>query len=116
MLRCYRYFIVISLTILTFSTTLPRFILVAVLLGTGWALLYPSLLIYVIESAGSARGPALGTFTGLADLGMGMGPMIMGIVIQWTSYPMMFLCLALSGVINFLYFCYAIGKKRKDVD
>jgi len=109
--------IIISLAILTFSTTLPMFILVAVILGTGWALLYPSLLIYVIESAGSVRGPAMGTFTGLADLGAGIGPMIMGVILQWTSYPTMFLCLTLIGVINFLYFYYAIGEKRgKDVD
>ena len=103
--------IIISLTILTFSTTLPMFILVAVVLGIGWALLYPSLLIYAFENAGSARGPAMGTFTGLADFGAGIGPMIMGIILEWTSYPNMFLCLTLIGVINFLYFYYAIGRK-----
>jgi MFS family permease len=108
--------IIISLAILTFSTTLPMFILVAVVLGTGWALLYPSLLIYAIESAGSARGPAMATFTGLADLGAGIGPMIMGIILQWTNYPNMFFSLTLIGVINFFYFYYAIGKKGKEVD
>ena len=105
--------IIISLAILTFSATLPMFVLVAVILGTGWALLYPSLLIYVIESAGSAQGPAMATFTGLADLGGGIGPMIMGVILQWTSYPIMFLSLTLIGVINFLYFCFAIGKRGK---
>jgi len=108
--------IIISLAILTFSTTLPMFILVAVVLGTGWALLYPSLLIYAIESAGSARGPAMATFTGLADLGAGIGPMIMGIILQWTNYPTMFFCLTLIGVTNFLYFYYAIGKKGEATD
>ncbi len=103
--------IIISLAILTFSTTLSMFILVAVVLGTGWALLYPSLLIYAIENADFDRGPAMGTFTGLADLGLCIGPMIMGVVIQRTSYPMMFFCLTLIGVINILYFHYAIGKK-----
>jgi len=105
--------IIISLAILTFSATLPMFVFVAVILGTGWALLYPSLLIYVIESAGSAQGPAMATFTGLADLGGGIGPMIMGVILQWTSYPIMFLSLTLIGVINFLYFCFAIGKRGK---
>ena len=108
--------IIISLAILTFSTTLSMFILVAVVLGTGWALLYPSLLIYAIENADFDRGPAMGTFTGLADLGLCIGPMIMGIIIQRTSYQMMFFCLTLIGVINFLYFYYAKGKKGKDVD
>jgi MFS family permease len=108
--------IIISLVILAFSTTLSMFILVAVVLGTGWSLLYPSLLIYAIENAGSDRGPAMGTFTGLADLGLCIGPMIMGIIIQRTSYPIMFFCLTLVGVINFLYFYYAMGKKGKDVE
>jgi MFS family permease len=108
--------IIISLAILTFSTTLSMFILVAVVLGTGWSLLYPSLLIYAIENAGSDRGPAMGTFTGLADLGLCIGPMIMGIIIQRTSYPIMFFCLTLIGVINFLYFYYAMGRKGKGVD
>jgi MFS family permease len=108
--------IFISMVILTFSTTLPMFILVAVILGTGWALLYPSLLIYAIENAGSAQGPAMGTFTALGDLGAGIGPMIMGIILQGTSYPIMFSCLALTGAINFLYFYYVIGKGKKKAD
>jgi len=108
--------IIISLAILTVSATLPMFILAAVLLGTGLALLYPSLLLYTIENAGSVRGPAMGTFTGFADLGMGAGPMIMGIIIQRTSYPMMFFCLTLIAVVNFIYFYYTIGKKRGRVE
>jgi MFS family permease len=108
--------IIISLAILTFSTTLSMFILVAVVLGAGWALVYPSLLIYAIENADSDRGPAMGTFTGLADLGVCIGPMIMGIIIQRTSYPIMFFCLTIIGVINLLYFCCAMGRKGKDVD
>jgi MFS family permease len=102
--------IIISMAILTFSATLPMFILVAVIFGTGWSLLYPSLLIYAIENAGVAPGPAMATFTGLADLGVGIGPMMMSIIVQWTSHPIMFFCLALIGVINLFYFYYTIGK------
>ena len=108
--------IFISMVILTFSTTLPMFILVAVIYGTGLALLFPSLLIYAIEKAGSAQGPAMGTFTALADLGTGLGPMMMGIILQGTSYPIMFSCLALTGAINFLYFYYVIGKRKRKAD
>ena len=105
--------IFIAMAILTFSTTLAMFILVAVILGTGWALLYPSLMIYVIEKAGSVQGPAMGTFTALGDLGAGIGPMIMGIILQGTSYPIMFSCLALTGAINFLYFYYVIERRGR---
>jgi MFS family permease len=108
--------VIISIAMLTFSTTLIMFILVAMILGTGWAFLYPSLVIYAIDNSGSARGPAIGTFTALADLGAGIGPMTMGIVLQWTNYPIMFSCLTLTGVINLLYFYYVIGKGKKKAD
>jgi MFS family permease len=104
--------VIISIVILTFSTTLPMFILVAIIFGTGWAFLYPSLVVYAVENSGPARGPAMGTFTALADLGAGIGPMIMGLILEWTNYPMMFILLALIGAINFLYFRYTIRKKR----
>jgi MFS family permease len=104
--------IIVSLVILILSTTLPMFIVVAVILGAGWSLLYPSIMIYAIENAGSAQGPAMGTFTALGDLGAGMGPMIMGIILQWTSYPVMFMSLTLIGILNFFFFHYAIAKKE----
>jgi MFS family permease len=107
--------VILSIVILTFSTTLPMFILVAIIFGTGWAFLYPSLVVYAVENSGSARGPAMGTFTALADLGAGIGPMIMGLILEWTNYPVMFIFLALIGAINFLYFYYTIRKKRKKV-
>ena len=55
----------------------------------------------------------MGTFTALGDLGAGMGPMIMGIILQWTSYPVMFFSLTLIGILNLLFFHYSIGKKEE---
>jgi MFS family permease len=101
----------ISMAILAFSESLPMFILVAVIWGGGHAFLFPSLLVYATEGIGSSRGPAMGTFSGLSDLGMSLGPVIMGVIIHLTSYPTMFLCLALAGVINFNYFYFFVRKK-----
>ena len=105
--------IVIGLIIFPFANSLEMFILVAVMLGTGWAFIYPILTIHVIESAGLERGPAMGTFTAIADLGAGLGPMVMGIVLEKTSYTIMFVCLIFTAVINFLYFYCAIAKKGR---
>jgi MFS family permease len=91
------------------------FILVAIIFGTGWAFLYPSLVVYTVDNSGSARGPAMGTFTALADLGAGIGPMILGLILEWTNYPIMFIFLALIGAANFLYFGYTFKRKRKKV-
>jgi MFS family permease len=106
--------LVISVTILAFSTTLTMFILAAVIWGMGTAFLYPSLVVYALDRAGSSRGPAMGTFTALTDLGAGMGSVIMGVILELTNYPIMFLCLALTGIINILYFYFAVRKKGRE--
>jgi MFS family permease len=103
---------IISMTILSFSTSLPMFILVAVIWGLGNALLIPSLVAYTLDRTGSP-GPAVGTFTAISDLGMILGPVIMGLIIHWTSYPIMFLCLALTGLINLNYFYFFAREKER---
>jgi MFS family permease len=102
---------IISMVILTFSKTLPMFILVAALWGIGNAFLGPALMAYTLDRVGSSVGPAMGTFTAISDLGMSLGPVIMGIIIHSTSYPIMFLCLALMGIINLNYFYFFVRIK-----
>jgi MFS family permease len=101
---------IISMVILAFSKTQPMFILVAVIWGSGHAFLIPTLVAYTLDRVGSP-GPAMGTFTAITDLGYSLGPVLMGIVIQTTSYPIMFLCLALTGFINLNYFYFFVRKK-----
>jgi predicted MFS family arabinose efflux permease len=103
---------IISMVILAFSKTLPMFILVAVIWGIGHAFLMPSLVVYALERVGSSPGPAMGTFTAISDLGVSLGPVIMGIIIHGAGYPIMFLCLALTGVINLSYFYFFVRKKE----
>ncbi|OGP66276.1 MAG: hypothetical protein A2169_03910 [Deltaproteobacteria bacterium RBG_13_47_9] len=102
---------IISMGILAFSKTLPMFILVAVIWGIGHAFLMPTLVVYALERAGSSPGPAMGTFTAITDLGVSLGPVTMGIIIHTAGYPIMFLCLALTGVINLNYFYFFVRKK-----
>jgi MFS family permease len=108
------YFItlcIISMILLAFSKTLPMFILVGVIWGIGAAFLIPALMAYTLDRAGSYRGPAMGIYTAFSDLGVSLGPVIMGIIIPWTGYSIMFLCLALVGVINLCYFYFFVRKK-----
>ena len=104
---------VVMMIILSLSETLPMFILVAVIWGIGSAFLFPALAIYALDLAESSPGPAMGMFTALQDLGIGLGPVIMGIIVRWTSYPVMFLCLALTGAINLNYFYFCVKKKGR---
>ena len=105
---------IISMTILAFSKTLPMFLLVAVIWGIGNTFLFPSLVAFALDRTGHLRGPAMGTFTAVADLGVGIGAVMMGLILNWTNYPTMFLCLALVGLINLLYFHFFIKKKGGD--
>jgi predicted MFS family arabinose efflux permease len=102
----------IAMIILTFSKTLPMFILSAVIWGMGNAFLFPTLVAYALDDAGPSRGPAMATFTAAADLGAGMGSVIMGLVLRFTNYRTMFLCLVLVGVINLYYFILSVRKRR----
>jgi len=102
---------IVAMILLSFSKNLPMFLLVAVVWGMGNAFFYPTLVAYATDVAGLSRGPAIGTYLALSDFGAGMGAVIMGIILQFTSYRIMFLCLALTGVINLLYFDRAVRKK-----
>lgn len=101
---------ILSMILLSFSKTLPMFIAVGIIWGIGHAFFFPTLVAYMLDRVGSSRGLAMGTFTGLHDLGVAIGPVAMGIVIHFTSYRVMFLILALLGFINLIYFY--LSKKK----
>ena len=101
---------IISMIILAFSKTLPMFILVAVIWGIGNAFLAPALIADALDRVGSSTGPAMGTFTAISDVGLTTGPVIMGIILQSASYPIMFMCLALIGIINLCYYKFFVRK------
>jgi MFS family permease len=104
---------ILTTLLLAFSHTLPMFIVVAVIWGIGTAFVFPALVALTLDLAGSARGPAIGTFTAFSDLGVGLGAVMMGIVLRWTNYQVMFFCLAFIGLVNVLYFISFARKKGK---
>lgn len=95
---------------LAFAKTLSIFIAVGALWGLGAAFLFPALMAFAMDRAGSSGGTAVGTFRALGDSGLALGPVIMGIVIPLTSYPSMFLCLGLTSLISLTYFYFFVRK------
>jgi MFS family permease len=102
----------IILIILSFSKTLPMFIVVGALWGIGAAFFVPVSMTYAFEYAGSSAGGAVGTFRASQDLGLGLGPVVMGLIIPLTGYRVMFLCLALICFINLCYFQFYVRKRN----
>jgi len=103
---------VVAMTVLAFSKSHEMFILVAVIQATGHAFLMPILVVYTLDLAGSSRGASIGFLSGAGDLGMVLGPIMMGIILRFTDFRSMFLCVALIGLMNFAYF-YSSVKKQK---
>jgi len=104
---------IISMITLSFSDTLPMFIVVGIIWGIGTSFLAPATMTYAFEYAGSSDGTAVGTFRALTDSGVGLGPMVMGTVIPITGYQGMFLCLAVIMFMDLVYFqCYVRRRKR----
>ena len=101
---------VVILIILSLSKTLPMFIFVGAFWGIGAAFFVPMAMAYALEYAGSSDGTAVGTFRALQDLGMALGPMIMGIVLPLSGYRIMFLGLALICLLNLCYFQFCVRK------
>jgi MFS family permease len=103
---------VVILAILSFSKTLPMFIFVGALWGIGAAFFVPMAMAYALEYAGSSDGAAVGTARAISDLGLGLGPVVMGIIIPLAGYRVMFLCLALICFINLCYFQFYVRKRH----
>jgi MFS family permease len=105
---------IVSMVILAFSKTLPMFMLAAMIYGIAPAFLTPVLTAYALDR-GDSPGPVMATFQAITDLGMILGPVIMGIIIHATSYPIMFLCLALFAVVDLNYFFLFVRRKAGTV-
>jgi len=67
---------------------------------------------YSLEYVGSSGGTAVSIYLVLMELGMALGPVIMGIIIPVAGYPAMFLFLALIRLINLCYFQFYVSKRR----
>lgn len=100
--------------ILAFSSTLPMFVLVGLLWGAGLAFINPAAMAYALEYAGSSGGTALGTHQMFMDSGLALGPVVMGIIVPFTGYRVMFLCLAFVCLMNAAYFQFYVRRKRNN--
>ena len=102
-----------ALLILAFSTTLPMFIFVGILWGIGAGFFPPVSLAYALEYAGSSDGTSVGTYQAAMDSGFGLGPVITGIIISLTGYPVMFLCLACICLLSICYFQFYLRRRQR---
>lgn len=86
-----------GLWVLSTAITLNTFLAAAFLYGLGFGLVHPSLMALLVDSVSDkGRGAAMGTFTAAFDLGIGAGSIILGLVLQYYGFQVMY---TLSGLI-----------------
>ena len=104
---------IVGVVLLAYSATLVMFILVGLILGAANAFMMPTLMDYAVRRAGSSSNAAVATFMGLSDLGMALGPVIMGVVANSFGYSTMFVCVAVTSVLNLLYSSAALKEHKQ---
>jgi MFS family permease len=83
----------VAMTSLAYATTQWGLLGSAVLQGLGFGCVHPAIMAWVVDrSTIHDRGPALATLMGAFDLGMGLSAIGLGIVLQHTSFTVLYLC------------------------
>jgi len=86
----------------------------AVLLATGGSVLYPTLLALVVDRAPAReRGLAVGTLSGAFDLGVVVGSLLLGLVVERISYGAGFAMAATTTVLGLLTFVAMERRRRR---
>jgi len=90
-----------GLAAIAVAGSLPVALLGGIGMGTGFALLNPSLMLIVVgQVSATARGAALGTFTAFFDAGVGIGAPLAGLAAALTSYEGAFLLASVMALAS----------------
>jgi MFS family permease len=88
-----------GLTVIGLARSLPAALAGALIVGAGFAMLFPSLALMVVgEADDEHRGSALGMFTAFFDFGVGVGGPISGETASLAGYPAVFFLSAAAAL------------------
>ena len=106
--------LIIALLVLTFTKGIVGLVITAILYGIGFGSAQPALQVAIIRLAPPEKiGVANATFFTAFDLGIGLGSIILGFVLQLMGYKMLFIVCATSGFISLLIFILFVKKTLK---
>lgn len=90
----------LAMVTLAYTTTMYGLVGAAVLQGFGFGGVQPAIMALAVDRATvHERGPALATLMGAFDVGVGIGAVGLGLVLEQTNFTVMYLC---AGAIAFL--------------
>ncbi len=89
----------LGLVVIAFAHSLPVALLGAVIVGSGFSMMFPSLALMVVgEVDDEHRGSAMGTFTAFFDFGVGLGGPLSGAMASLAGYPAVFFLAAAAAL------------------
>lgn len=107
-------FFILGMGVIGLGTSSPAIIFAGVLVGFGFGSLMPSLLAAVVDLATPARvGVATSTYYLFLDLGSGIGPILLGLVITSFGFPTMFLMCASLALLSAVLYILVHGRKGR---
>ncbi|MFM9150192.1 MAG: MFS transporter, partial [Solirubrobacterales bacterium] len=90
----------IGLAVIGLANTLPVALAGAIVMGSAFSVLYPSLSLIVLRRVPeSRRGSAFGTFTATFDLGVALGAPLVGVAVTLGGYEVGFLFAAALAIV-----------------
>lgn len=108
------FILAIALLVLILTKGTIGLVITAILYGIGFGSAQPALQVATIRLAPpEKRGVANATFFTAFDLGIGLGSIILGFVLQLMGYEMLFIVCALSALISLLIFILFVKNSLK---
>jgi MFS family permease len=88
-----------GLLVIAAGHSLPVILIGSAVMGSGFAMLFPSLALLVLARTNpEQRGAAMGTFTAFFDIGLALGSPLVGVVAATTGYGGAFIAGALGAL------------------
>lgn len=105
------FLIILSLWVLSGAIALQDFLVSAFLYGLGFGSVHPALMALLVDKVDEKeRGAAMGTFTAAFDLGIGTGSILLGLLLQYSSFRIIYLAGALCVFIAMI--CLISGQRE----
>lgn len=103
----------VGTALLAIASSTPTFLFLAALYGLGFGSAYPPLIAMAVDRVPiTERGAAMGTFTAAFDLGIGVGTILWGFVLQYSGFEVMYLTASLVPLLGLATFPVARWRRR----
>lgn len=111
-------FVIVSMIVLSYTTNMLTLIVSALLYGAGFGSIQPTLQAWMLRSASKEQyGVVNGIFYNTTDLGVSIGAIVLGVIVTFSSYSIMYRLSSLFMVIFLLAIAgFAWKQKSKAQD